>query len=225
MFLGHFGVGFGVKAAAPKISLGSLFIAAQFLDLLWPTLLLLNMETVRIAPELQSVTPLIFDHYPISHSLLGATAWAAGIALAYWLLRQNARGAAIMAILVVSHWLLDVIVHRPDLPLFPGSAVLLGMDLWSSLPQTLAVEMTLFALGVWMYARSTRARDAIGTWALWSLVAFLLVIHAGNLFGPPPPSSAAIAWTGQAQWLLVLWGYWVDRHREAMPPELSLNRA
>lgn len=213
MFIGHFGVGFGAKAVVPKTSLGSLFLAAQFLDLLWPTLLLLGLETVRIAPDAQSLTPLVFEHYPISHSLLGATAWALGVALAYWLLRRNRRGAALMALLVVSHWLLDAIVHQPDLPLYPGSATLVGLNFWSSLPKTLAVEMTIFALGVWLYARSTRARDAVGKWALWSLVVFLLTIQAGNLFGDPPPSSTAIAWVGQAQWLLVLWGYWVDKHR------------
>lgn len=213
MFIGHFGVGFGAKAVVPKISLGSLFLAAQFLDLLWPTLLLLGLETVRIAPDAQSLTPLVFEHYPISHSLLGATAWALGVALAYWLLRRDRRGAAFMALLVVSHWLLDAIVHQSDLPLYPGSATLVGLNFWSSLPKTLAVEMTIFALGVWMYARGTRARDAVGKWALWSLVVFLLAIQAGNLFGDPPPSSAAIAWVGQAQWLLVLWGYWVDKHR------------
>jgi membrane-bound metal-dependent hydrolase YbcI (DUF457 family) len=215
MFIGHFGIGFGAKLVAPKVSLGSLFLAAQFLDLLWPTLLLLGLETVRIAPDVRSITPLVFEHYPISHSLLGATLWGLGMALGYWLLKRDRRGAIVIGLLVLSHWLLDLIVHQPDLPLYPGSTALLGMSLWSSLPKTLAVELPLFAAGVWLYVRSTRARDGIGKWALWSLVIFLALIHAGNLFGEPPPSVAAVAWVGQAQWLLVLGGYWVDRHREA----------
>ncbi|HJV51656.1 MAG TPA: hypothetical protein VJ652_09360 [Noviherbaspirillum sp.] len=216
MFIGHFGVGFGTKAVAPRISLGALFLAAQFLDLLWPTLLLLGLETVRIAPHEQGLTPLVFEHYPISHSLLGASAWAVGVALIYWLIRRETRSALVIAMLVLSHWLLDAIVHRPDLPLFPGSATMVGMNLWASLPKTLAVEMPLFAIGVWLYARKTRAIDATGKWALWSLVLFMLAIHAGNLFGDPPPSAMAIAWVGQAQWLLVLWAYWADKHRRAL---------
>jgi hypothetical protein len=215
MFIGHFGIGFGAKAAAPKISLGTLFLAAQFLDLLWPTLLLLGLETVRIAPDPHFVTPLVFEHYPISHSLLGAMGWGAAVGLIFWALRREWRGALLMAALVVSHWLLDAVVHRPDLPLFPGSQTFVGMDAWASLPLTLAVELPIFVLGVWLYARSTRAIDATGKWAFWSLVGFLLLIHAGNLAGDPPPSANAIAWVGQAQWLLVLWAYWVDRHRSA----------
>ncbi|HYD93707.1 MAG TPA: metal-dependent hydrolase [Noviherbaspirillum sp.] len=213
MFIGHFGIGFGAKAATPGISLGTLFLAAQFLDLLWPTLLLLGVETVRIAPGNGSLTPLVFEHYPFSHSLLAVLAWAAAAALLYGALRREWRGALLMALLVVSHWLLDAIVHQPDLPLYPGSATFVGLNLWASLPKTLAIELPLFGFGVWLYARSTRAQDAAGKWGFWSLVAFLLLIHAGNLFGEPPPSSDAIAWVGQAQWLLVLWGYWVDRHR------------
>lgn len=213
MFIGHFGVGFGAKAAAPQVSLGILFVAAQFLDLLWPTLLLLGMETVRIVPDMHSLTPLVFEHYPISHSLLAVLGWAVGIGALYWVLKRDKRGALILCALVVSHWLLDAIVHRPDLPLYPGSPILVGLNFWDSLPKTLAVELSLFVIGVWFYVRTTKPVDGVGKWAFRALVIFLLAIHAGNLFGEPPPSSQAIAWVGQAQWLLVLWGFWVDRHR------------
>ena len=216
MFIGHFAVAFAAKPLAPKISLGTLFIAAQFIDLLWPTLLLLGLERVQIVPGATRVTPLVFEHYPISHSLLGVAVWAALIGGLYWLVRRERKGALLLAALVVSHWLLDLVVHQPDLPIAPGSALRLGMSAWSSLPVTLAIELTLFAGGVWLYLRSTRATDAIGTWACWGLVLFLLAIYAGNLFGSPPPSAAAIAWVGQAQWLLVLWGYWLDRHRQGV---------
>lgn len=218
MFIGHFGVGFGAKSVAPKISLGSLFLAAQFIDLLWPTLLLLGVERVRIAPGITAVTPLAFEHYPVSHSLAAVLAWALLVVGAYLLLPRDRIGALLLGLLVLSHWGLDAIVHRPDLPLFPGSAVLIGLDAWSSLPLTLAIELALFALGVWLYSRSTSPSDAVGRWSFAGLVVFLLVIYAGNLFGPPPPSAAAIAWAGQAQWLLVLWAYWIDRHRRAAAP-------
>lgn len=213
MFIGHFGVGFGAKAVAPRVSLGTLFLAAQFIDLLWPTLLLLGVERVRIAPGATAVTPLVFEHYPVSHSLLAVAVWAALFALGYLVLRRDQRGALVLGLAVISHWLLDAIVHQPDLPLFPGSAQLIGLNLWSSLPATLAIELPLFAGGVWLYVRATQARDRIGRWGLWSLVMFLAAIHAGNLFGPPPPDVMAIAWVGQLQWLLVLWAYWVDSHR------------
>jgi hypothetical protein len=213
MFIGHFGVGFAAKRVAPRVSLGTAFLAAQWLDLLWPTLLLLGMETVRIAPGATAVTPLVFDHYPISHSLLAVVCWGVAGGAMYALGKHNVRGAVVVGVLVVSHWLLDAIVHVPDLPLAPGSTTLVGLGLWGSKVATLAVEVPIFVIGVWLYATSTQANDKSGRWGLMGLVAFLAVIHVGNMFGDPPPSATAIAWVGQAQWLLVAWAYWVDAHR------------
>jgi hypothetical protein len=216
MFVAHFGVGLGAKAAAPRVSLGTLFLAAQFIDLLWPTFLLLGLEQVRIAPGITRVTPLDFIHYPISHSLLAVAGWSALFAAVYQFLCRYRRGAIVVALAVISHWFLDAIVHRPDLPLYPGSATLVGLGAWSSLGATLALELPIFAIGLWVYLRVTTARDRAGRWALWSLVGFLVVIYAGNLFGAPPPSVTALAWAAQAQWLLIFWGYWIDRHRRVM---------
>ena len=213
MFIGHFGVAFGAKSIAPKVSLGSLFVAAQFIDLLWPTLLLFGVERVRIVPGATTVTPLLFEHYPVSHSLLAVLGWALLVSLSYLRLRRERFAAFVLGMLVVSHWGLDAIVHVPDLPLFPGSAIVIGLSAWSSLPITLAIEVPLFALGVWLYSRTTMPNDSFGRWGFGALVVFLLVIYAANLFGAPPPSAEAIAWVGQSQWLLVLWGYWLDSHR------------
>jgi len=215
VFLGHFGVGFAAKRHAPGASLGTLFAAAQFVDLLWPTLLLLGVERVAIAPGATTVTPLDFQYYPFSHSLLAVCGWAALVGGGYLVLRGLRREALVLALLVVSHWLLDAVVHRPDLPLAPFAETRVGLGLWDSLPGTLAVEMPLFFLGCWLYARATRPRDRAGRWGLWGLVAFLLLVQAGNVLGDAPPSVTAIAWVGQAQWLLVLWAHWVDGHREA----------
>lgn len=215
MFIGHFGVGFGAKAVAQKTSLGTLFLAAQFIDLLWPTLLLLGLEEVRIAPGITKVTPLDFVHYPISHSLLAVIGWAMLFVGAYQVLRHYQRGAMVVGLAVISHWVLDFVTHRPDLLLYPGASERYGLNLWSSLPATIAVELALFIAGLWLYVRSTKPIDATGRWALWGLAAFLLVIYAGNLFGDPPPSVTALAWVCEAQWLLVVWGYWVDNHRES----------
>ncbi|MBI5451792.1 MAG: hypothetical protein HY940_10605 [Gammaproteobacteria bacterium] len=213
MFIGHFAAGLGAKALAPRASLGTLFLAAQFIDLLWPTLLLAGIEQVRIAPGITRVTPLDFTHYPYSHSLLAVLGWALLVATAYLLRTRERRAAIVLGALVLSHWLLDALVHRPDLPLYPGGAQRIGLNLWSSLGGTLIIELTLFTAGLWCYLRTTTAADTTGRWALWGLAAVLLGIYLANLFGTPPPNVTALAWVAQAQWLLVLWGYWIDRHR------------
>jgi membrane-bound metal-dependent hydrolase YbcI (DUF457 family) len=223
MFIGHFGVGFGAKAVAPNVSLGSLFLAAQFIDLLWPTLLLMGAEQVRIEPGITRVTPLDFVHYPISHSLLAVIGWAALFAAVYQFLRRYPRGAVVLGLAVVSHWLLDFVVHRPDLPLYPGSTDFFGLGLWSSVGATLTVELPIFFVGLWLYLRATEASDAVGRWALVGLVGFLIAIYFSNLFGAPSPNVTVLAWVGQAQWLLIAWGYWVDQHRRLVGPS-TLSR-
>ena len=215
MFIGHFGVGFGAKAVKPTISLGTLFLASQFIDLLWPTFLLLGIEQVKIVPGITTVTPLDFTHYPYSHSLLMVCVWGVLVGGIYWLVRKSRGGAILLAACVVSHWVLDLIVHRPDLPLSPAESTFVGFDLWNSIPGTVIVEGLIFALGVYLYTRVTAARDRVGSIGFWSLVGFLVLIYIGNLTGPPPSNTTAIAWVGQAQWLLVIWAYWIDRHRVA----------
>ena len=221
MFLGHFAVAFAARPLAPRASLGTLFLAAQFIDLLWPTLLLLGVERVRIAPGITAMTPLDFVHYPVSHSLLAVLGWAVALALGYYAVRRARREALVLALAVVSHWVLDALTHRPDLPLAPGASPLVGFGLWNSVAGTLAVELSLFAAGVWLYLRATAARDATGRWALYGLLACLLLIYLGGAFSPPPPAVEAVAWVGQAQWLLVAWAYWADAHRVSRQPTAS----
>jgi hypothetical protein len=214
MFVGHFGLAFGAKKAAPTVSLGALFLACQFADLLWPLLLLLGVEQVAITPGITTVTPLDFVSYPYSHSLLMLCVWGLLIGAVYVVATRSAIAAGVtLGLLVVSHWVLDVIVHRPDMPLTPTGATRLGLDLWSSLAATFVVEFAIFGAGVYVYARATTARDRIGSIGLWALVVFLGVVMVANVLGPPPPTVSAIAWAAQAMWLLVLWGYWIDRHR------------
>lgn len=213
MFIGHFALGMGAKAAAPKVSLGSLFLAAQFLDLLWPTLLLLGVEQVVIVPGITLITPLDFVNYPITHSLLMACMWGVLFGGVFWLIRKNTKIAIVIGLCVLSHWVLDLLVHRPDLPLYPGHSPKLGFGLWNSLPGTLVVEGIIFVIGVLLYLRTTTAKNRVGVYAFWALIGFLILIHIGNLFGPPPPSVTAIAWAGQLQWLFVIWAFWVDKNR------------
>jgi hypothetical protein len=214
MFLGHFGLGFGAKKAAPDVSLGALFMAAQFADLLWPTLLLLGLEQVEVQPGATVMTPLNFASYPYSHSLLALVVWGALVGAAYSVLTRSRMFAGVtLGLLVLSHWFLDVLMHRPDVPLTLSGTARLGLGLWNSMAGTLAIELLLFFAGLALYARATVARDRVGSIGLWSLAGFLLVVYLAAIFGPPPPGASAVAWSAEAMWLLVAWGYWIDRHR------------
>jgi len=213
MFIGHYGIAFGAKAAAPSTSLGTLFVAAQFADLLWPVLLLTGIERIVIQPGATKVTPIDFVYYPFSHSLLSLVVMGMLAGCIYMLLTRYRRGAVVICLLVISHWLLDALVHRPDLPLSPDSERFVGLGLWSSPLGSLFVELLIFTTGVWFYLRSTVSKDTAGRWALWPLVSFLVIIYAASVFGPPPPDVATVAWAGQAQWLFILSAFWIDRHR------------
>jgi hypothetical protein len=214
MFIGHYALAFGAKRIAPAVSLGTLFLACQFADLLWPTLLVLGWETVAIDPGNTLVTPLNFISYPYSHSFVMLVMWAAVFGLAYRAIK-GWRPVAIytVAALVLSHYVLDVITHRPDLPITVSGSRRLGVGLWNYPGTTLAVESALFILGAALYLGATRARDRTGRLALWSLIVVLAAVYFSALYGPPPPSVAAVAGAGHLLWLFVLWGYWVDRHR------------
>lgn len=215
MFLGHFAVAMGAKRVVPKTSLGTTFLAAQFADLLWPILLLLGIERVRISPGIMARSSLDFQHYPYSHSLLALTVFGILLGLVYFAVTRYRAGAVAVAILVVSHWVLDVIVHRPDLPLSLSGQTRIGLGLWNSVVGTLLVELGLYAVGLLVYLRSTTARDGMGRYGFWALVLVLLAIFLGDAFGPPPPNERALATLALAGWLFVPWAYWVDAHRQA----------
>jgi membrane-bound metal-dependent hydrolase YbcI (DUF457 family) len=212
MFLGHYGLALAAKRVAPRTSLGALAFAAQWLDELWPILLLAGVERVRIVPGLMAASPLDFVHYPWSHSLLMAAVWAIVIGAGYFAVHRDARGMWVVGALVVSHWLLDLPMHRPDLPLWPGSSTRVGLGLWNFVAATLVIELALFAIGIAIYLRTTRARDRIGAWGLWAMLAVLVVIYLGA--SAPPPSERVLALTSLGLWLFVPWSSWVDRHRE-----------
>ena len=187
-------------------------MAAQWADGIWPLFVLLGLEHVEIRPGITAVTPFDFVSYPYTHSLVADLGWAALFAVVYGTLRKDWRGAIWLAALVMSHWILDVIAHRPDMPTWPGGPKL-GAGLWNSVPATMIVEFLLFGAGVWIYSRSTAARDRLGPTLFWSFVITLVVIYFAAVFGPPPPSELALAITGLLAWLFVAWGYWIDRHR------------
>lgn len=216
MFIGHFALGFAARRAAPRLPLGAAFLAAQLPDAIWPVLVLTGVEKVAIAPGDTAFTPLRFESYPISHSLLTVAAWSAllGILYAVWL--KDRRAGLVAFGLGVSHWLLDFASHRPDLPLVPGGGARFGLGLWNSVPATLLVETLLFAAGAWLYWKASVSRSGRGRVALGVLACSLFLIHLGNAFGPPPPSVTAV---GVVSLLAVplawFWGNWVDRRTAA----------
>jgi hypothetical protein len=215
MFIGHYALAFGAKRLAPAVSLGTLFLACQFADLLWPTLLILGIEIVEIDPGNTLVTPLNFVSYPYSHSLVMLLVWSALLALGYRVLRGGPRIAVVtVGALVFSHYVLDVISHRPDLPITINGPARLGLGLWNYPGTALATESALFIIGATIYASVTRERDRIGRIGLYALIATLVAIYFAALYGPPPPNTQAIAIAGHLSWLFVLWAFWVDRHRQ-----------
>jgi hypothetical protein len=212
MFIGHFGLGFAGKKAAPSVSLGTLFLSVQLADGLWPLFLLLGLEHVRIVPGITKLSPFDFYDYPISHSLVALLGWGIAAGGAYFVVRRSARGAAVIAAGVVSHWVLDFVVHRPDMPVLPRGPYV-GLGLWNSAPATVLLEVGLYAGGLALYVTATRAKDRAGAWSLRALVVLLPAIWISSLFAPPPPSVTPIAVSGLAMWLMIPWGYWIDRHR------------
>ncbi|MEJ2617462.1 MAG: hypothetical protein P8Z35_21090 [Ignavibacteriaceae bacterium] len=215
MFIGHFGVGFAAKKVVKKTSLGTLFLASQFVDLLWPILLILGIEKVEINPVNTGLTPLNFVYYPFSHSLLAAIVWAFIFGLIYYIIKKDLRSAIWCGLLVPSHWILDLIVHRPDLPLWPGhGSPMFGLGLWSSIYGTIIIEVGIFLVGVYLYSKTTEPKNKTGSISLWILVIFLLLVYFMNIFGPPPNSIDAIGYVGLSQFILIAWGYWIDKNRQ-----------
>lgn len=214
VFLGHFAVGFASVRVAPRAPLPALIAAPILLDLLWPIGLLTGLESVRVVPGITAVVPLDLHDYPYTHSLAMAVVWSVLFAVGYLAVSRDRRGALVIGLAVASHWLLDVVTHIPDLPLYPGAADHVGLGLWRSLPGTLAIEIPLFVAGVGLYATATRPRSRGGSIALWSLVAFLVVAYGSSLGGPPPPSARLVAVSALAMWIFLPWAWWIDRTRE-----------
>jgi membrane-bound metal-dependent hydrolase YbcI (DUF457 family) len=218
VFIGHFAVGFASRRATPAPSLGWLVAAPLFLDLIWPIFVLLGWERVRVEPGNTRFTPLAFEYYPWSHSLAMAVVWGLVLGGLYWTRRRDRAGAAVIGGLVVSHWVLDWITHRPDLPLWPGGELRVGLGLWNAPAATFIIESLLFAGGVWLYASGTTARDRAGRWGWIALVVTVSAIYVMNVLSPPPPSPQAVASVTLAMWLFPVWAWWADRHRAAIAP-------
>ncbi len=225
LFVGHLALAYAAKRWVPHLSLAVLFAAVQLADLIWPVLVAAGLERVRIAPGITAATPLEFISYPYSHSLLTLSVWGALFAFAVARLTSASAPDAprapvapnapmVLFALVVSHWVLDVVTHMPDMPLYPGGPKF-GFGLWNSVAGTLLIELSMFTIGVWIYTRATAARDAAGRWGTWGLVAFLAIGFLAT--GTPPPSVTALWMSTLAGGAIILaLAWWSDRHRTAV---------
>jgi len=216
MFIGHFAVAFAAKKVAPKASLGTMVLAAAFLDVVWPVLVLLGIERFRIVPGFTAINPFDFTYYPWSHSLLMTLVWSLLVALVYFASSRDRAGTVWVGLVVASHWVLDFVSHRPDMPLYPGGSTRLGLGLWQSIPATFAVEGLLFAAGIAVYVQATKSKDRIGNIAWWAFVGLLLALYIPGPWASRPPSENTVAIFGIVALLIFgPWAYWIDRHRES----------
>lgn len=208
MFIGHFGIGLASKKISQLPSLAILFIAVQFLDLIWPIFVLTGIETFTIEEGITKLTPLNFTHYPYSHSLMMSIVWALVFGLVYFLFSKHKGNSVLMAGLVFSHWVLDFITHRPDLALSPFSDYKVGLELWNYPIAEIVLEIGLFLIGVYFYVTVVKPKRKI---AFWLLITSFLVIHIMNLLSPPPPSIEAVAWSANLMWIFIIWAWWIER--------------
>lgn len=192
MFVGHYGVSFAARKIDSSIPLWVLFIAVQLLDVAWAPFVLLGIEKVRIVPGITATNPLDLYHMPYTHGLIAALLWSAGTFVIYrlWMWRGGNLAALVVAAAVFSHWVLDLLVHRPDLPLYDNAAKV-GLGLWNLPLLSFSLEVALLFGGMWLYFRAGPRRRA-------ATVAFgfvMLAIEAYVFFGPPPTSGKAVALT------------------------------
>ena len=215
MFIGHFGIAFAAKKIAPKVSLATLFIATQFVDILWPFFLVFGVEKVAIKPGYTEMNAFEFLHYPYTHSLFMGLIWGVIVGGIHWIFKRDNRSALVIGFCVISHWLLDVIVHVADLPLSPFNNYKVGFGLWNHVAITLFVETAIFFAGIFVYIGVTKAKNKIGKFGLWALIIVLLVITLSNTFGPTPSDSITILFYSFIiiMAIIVSLSYFTDKNR------------
>jgi membrane-bound metal-dependent hydrolase YbcI (DUF457 family) len=212
MFIGHYGLALASKKSR-TIQLGTAILAAQFLDLLWPVFTLLGWEKFSIEPGNTKITPINFESYPYTHSMLGSIVMALLFAAVYYVIKKDSRNAAIYALLVFSHWVLDYITHRPDLPLTYTSTEKVGLGLWNYPAPAIFTECLIYVTGIFLFLKNTKALNKKGNILSWILISLLAIFYVMNLISPPPPSTDAVSYSALLLWLFVFIGYWIDKNR------------
>lgn len=213
MFVGHYGVSFAARALKPSIPLWLLFLAVQLVDVFWAIFVILGVEKVRIVPGITATNPLDLYYMPYTHSLVGAAAWSIAAAVLYRLGRKPWLTAVIVGAAVFSHWILDLLVHRPDLPLY-DNAMKVGFGLWNFPVTAFVLEGALLFGGMLYYLGKTRPLDGFGRYGPMVFGLVMLLIQASVFFGPPPPSDKAVAVMGLGSYLtFAAVAYWLERKR------------
>lgn len=222
MFVGHFAVALAAKKVTPRLSLPLLFGAVQLLDILWPLFIVTGLEHARITPGFTAASPLELYDFPISHSLLMSLVWSAVLA-APFLVRRRVREGLVLAGCVFSHYVLDFVTHKPDLPLVPGGQARLGLGLWDHLAASIVVESALFLTGIIIYLRATRATGRAGTIGFAVFMVVLAAVWLSGAFAPPPPDIMTVGVSALvAIPLILMWAWFVDRRR---PPRAKTTAA
>jgi hypothetical protein len=218
-----------LKRAEPKLSLGTLFLAVQLCDVLWGAFLLLGWEHVRIVTDGSSLLPFEFYDYPISHSLVGTLVWSVVAAALYysWPTRDTIRhwqAAALVGLAVFSHFVLDVLVHLPDLPLSGNDSPKLGLGLWKHPLTVMVMELVSLGLGLTIYVALRSHRHPVRPIRLTLLVLVLVGTYLASEYGPPPPSVTIVALSDIVLLLAVAaLAAWTDRR--ATPAEREHRRS
>jgi len=181
MFIGHFAPALIVAVRPRAAGLGTLFVAAQLVDIGFAALLVPGIEAMRIVPGITAMNPMDLYHMPFTHSLLGASVWALLFGALVWLLTGRREAGAGAAVVVVSHWFIDLLVHIPDLTLV-GTPPKIGFGLWNYPAIAMPLELLMIGGALYFYARRTRSPS--GNWRVWSLAALLALVQAIDWFGP-----------------------------------------
>jgi hypothetical protein len=216
MFIAHIGLGLAAKRIAPTVPLGVLLLASEATDVLCGVLMFAGIEKMRASPGATAMTPLEFLYYPWSHGLFMNVVWGLLAAFVGARLLRDRRGGVIIGLLVFSHWALDFISHKPDMPLLWDNSLKVGLGLWNSVPGSMAVEFALFIAGIVLYSRMAPAKDRTGTLAFAGMAVFFAGLFLLNHFAPPPPATIPpriLALPILIFIVLLPWGNWIDRHR------------
>jgi hypothetical protein len=218
MLVGHYAVALIAKRTEPRINLGTLVLAAMFADIAWCVFMIFGLEQVQFKSGMGAGKYFSATNIALSHSLLMDVVWATALALAYLLRRGYQRGSLVIFFVVLSHWLLDFVSHRPDLPIAPQMHTYVGLGLWNSIPATLLVEGSFWCFAVILYVRCTRSKSLLAAFFFWIGIILLTLVWFGNIAGSPPQNPKAAPFASLTVFLLTLaWAYWIDRVRVAGP--------
>ncbi|KAA3633518.1 MAG: hypothetical protein DWP97_08970 [Calditrichaeota bacterium] len=220
MFIGHYGVGFALKKFDSILSLGWLFIAVQLVDIFWTILIFFGIERVEIVPGITEANPLDFVYYPFTHSLVAFIIWSliVGLIVYFGKIKSSLSKKSLSLLLgfgVFSHFILDLLVHRPDIPLMGTDSIKLGIGLWNYSALAYILEMVIFIGGVFIYFKSKKQFIKSKKIGLYIFTILLLVINLANLYGPPPENTQMIAVVGFISYILFAsFGFWVDSEKK-----------